>query len=81
MKTLFPQCSLSRKSNTPHIFPYFLIFSLIRAKVGEEYYTTKGVFKNKGLIGNHYMIFISHHLVESGKIRFEIMELKTLFWF
>ena len=32
-------------------------------EVGGVYYATKGSFKNKGLIRNHYMIFISHPLV------------------
>jgi hypothetical protein len=53
MKTLFLKSTLSSKSNTSLLCPYSLIFSLIReirAVVDVEYLTTKGVFKNKGLL-------------------------------
>ena len=71
MKTLFSQSALSRKSYAPLLYSYSLIYSLIRERrkpsrkqiraiVDGGYFATKGTFKNKGLIGNHYMIFIFH---------------------
>ena len=59
MKTLFPKSALSRKSDTSHLFPYSLIFSLIRGIMAVDdqgFFATKGSFKNKGLIRNHDMI-------------------------
>ena len=74
MKTLFPKSALSRKSDTSLSFPYSLIFyrirerrkpsrKQIRAEAGDVYLTTKGTFKNKGLIRNHDMILISRSLI------------------
>ena len=61
MKTLFSQSAFSRKSYIPLLYPYLLIFNMIRgirAVVDGEYFATKGTFKNKGLIRSHYIIFI-----------------------
>jgi hypothetical protein len=62
MKTLFSKRALSSKPDTSIFFPLFPYSGNnkgIRGRMNGEYPSTKGTFKNKGLIKNHYMLFIS----------------------